>query len=273
MTPPEARPGSETRDRAIDGDPSAASAPLRQGVADGPSFEVRLDVFEGPFQLLLSLISEHRVDVCDVPIARLTEDYLRHIESMDRADLEVTTEFLVVAATLLALKAKALLPRPKTGDEEDEDEVERDLLIARLLEVQTFREVGEHLLALLLAGDRRFPPKPSTDDEALRQMPVLADISPNDLARVLIDVVRDSIKTVDTSRIVVDQVSTQEAAVELVRWLETDGPQTFGHVAQGRSLAWSVALFLAMLELAMRGEIDLGEGYTVGEIELKLVRA
>jgi hypothetical protein len=103
-------------------------------------------------------------------------------------------------------------------------------------------------------------------------MPVLADIAPADLARVLIEVIRDSIKTVDTTRIVVDQVSTQEAAVELVRWLET-GPSTFAHVARGRNLAWSVALFLAMLELAMRGEIELSEGYTVGELELTLLKA
>jgi segregation and condensation protein A len=236
------------------------------------TYEIKLDVFEGPFQLLLSLIGEQRVDVCDIPIARLTEDYLAHIGRMERTDLDVTTEFLVVAATLLALKAKALLPAPRT-EADDEDDVERDLLIARLFEVQTFRDVGEHLSALLLAGDRRFPPKPSTDDEALRRLPVLADISPADLARVLIDVVRDAVKTVDTSKIVVDQVSTQEAAVELVRWLETKGGGTFGTIARGRNLAWSVALFLAMLELAMRGEIELGEGTTVGDLRITLSRA
>jgi segregation and condensation protein A len=235
------------------------------------TFEVKLDVFEGPFQLLLSLISDARLDVCDVPIARLTEGYLAHIEAMEKADLDVTTEFLVVAATLLALKAKALLPRPRAGEDDEEDELERDLLIARLFEVQTFRSVGEHLIELLTAGDRRFEGKPSPDDQALRQLPVLADISPADLARTLVDIVRDSISTVDTSKIVVDQVSTQEAAVELVRWLD-DGPRSFATVARGRSLAWSVALFLAMLELAMRGEVELSEGLTVGELELSLVR-
>ncbi len=229
-------------------------------------------LFEGPFQLLLSLIGEQRLDVCDVPIARITEGYLAHIEAMEKADLDVTTEFLVVAATLLALKAKSLLPRQRQSDVDEEDELERDLLIARLFEVQTFRSVGEHLIALLIAGDRRFPPKPSPDDSSLRQLPVLADISPADLAKVLIDIVRDNIRTVDTSKIVVDQVSTQEAAVEMVRWLETDGPMTFAHLVRGRSLAWSVALFLAMLELAMRGEVELGEGYTVGDLELSLVR-
>jgi segregation and condensation protein A len=236
------------------------------------TYEVSLDVFEGPFHLLLGLISEQRVDVCDIPIARLCEDYLSRIDHMEKMDLEVTTEFLVVAATLLALKAKAILPRPKEEELDEEDRYERDLLIARLLEVQTFRSAGEHLAALLDVGEKRFPPKPATDDEALRALPVLGDIAPRDLARVLIDVVRDTMRTVDTSKIVVDQVSTQEAATELVRYLER-GPIRFASIAQDRNLAWSVALFLAMLELAMRGEIELGDGATVGELELRLAKA
>lgn len=234
------------------------------------TYEVKLDVFEGPFQLLLTLISEQRVDVCDVPIARLTEDYLGHLERMERADLDITTEFLVVAATLLALKAKALLPEP-SGERDEEDEVERDLLIARLLEVQTFRTAGDNLASLLATGDRRFPAKASHDDEALRGFPVLEGIAPSDVARTLIELVRELFRTVDTSKVVVDQVSTQEASVELIGRLE-GGPLTFGDVARGRNLAWSVALFLAMLELAMRGEIELGEGPTVGDLELRLAR-
>lgn len=235
------------------------------------SYEVKLEVFEGPFQLLLGLIADQRVDVCDVPIARLTEDYLAHIERMERTDLEVTTEFLVVAATLLALKAKALLPIVTTGETDEEDEIERDLLIARLLEVQTFRTSGETLAGLLESGDKRFPAKASSDDEALRTFPALGEMSAADLARTLLDLVRDSLRTVDTSKVVVDQVSTQEASSELVVRLES-GPLMFGDIARGRNLAWSVALFLAMLELAMRGEIELGHGSTVGELELRLTR-
>ncbi|MGH2760044.1 MAG: segregation and condensation protein A [Actinomycetota bacterium] len=235
------------------------------------SYEVKLEVFEGPFQLLLTLIAEQRLDVCDVPIARLTEGYLVHIEQMDRADLEVTTEFLVVAATLLALKAKALLPDPTVRDVDEDDEVERDLLIARLLEVQTFRTAGETLAGLLETGDRRFPAKASSDDEALRRFPALGEMSAADLARTLVDLLRDALRTVDTSKVVVDQVSTQEASAELVVRLES-GPLNFADIARGRNLAWSVALFLAMLELAMRGEIELGGGDTVGELELRLTR-
>ena len=235
------------------------------------SYEVKLDVFEGPFQLLLSLIAEQRVDVCDVPIAKLTEDYIGHIERMGRADLDVTTEFLVVAATLLALKARALIPRPHT-ELEDEEERERDLLIARLLEVRTFQDAGDHLSALLTDGDRRYSAVPAHDDEGLRLLPVLAGIDAAALARTLVEVVVDTLRQVDTSKIVVDQVSTQEAAEELVRELER-GPTRFDRVARGRGLSWAVALFLAMLELAMRGDIELSEGSTVGEIELRLRKA
>jgi segregation and condensation protein A len=233
------------------------------------TYEVKLEVFEGPFQLLLTLITEQRLDVCDVPIARLTEDYLGHLERMQGADLEITTEFLVVAATLLALKAKALVPRPSSDEGDDEDRVERDLLIARLLEVQAFQTAGDTLASLLTTGDRRFPAKASSDDEALRGFPVLEGMSPSDLARTLVELIRDTLRTVDTSKVVVDQVSTQEASAELVERLEA-GPLTFGDIARGRNLAWSVALFLAMLELAMRGELELGEGATVGELELRL---
>jgi segregation and condensation protein A len=235
-------------------------------------YQVKLDVFEGPFQLLLALITEQRVDVCDVPIARLCEDYLAHIEHIQHADLEVTTEFLVVAATLLAMKAKALLPKRGTDERDEAEELERDLLIARLLEVRTFQQVGAHIAGLLAEGDSRFPSRPASDDEALRRLPVLADIAPGDLARTLIEVVRETLRGVDTSKVVVDQVSTQEAAAELVRSLER-GPTSFATIARGRELAWAVALFLAMLELAMRGEIDLGEGTTVGDIELTLKRS
>ncbi len=235
------------------------------------TYEVKLDVFEGPFQLLLTLIGDQRLDVCDIPIRKLTEDYLAHIEHMEKADLEVATEFLVVAATLLSLKAKALLPTTTDASSDEADQVERDLLIARLLEVQTFQTAGDRLAALLAVGDDRFPSKASADDEAMRAFPALEGMSATDLARTLVSLVQDALRTVDTSKVVVDQVSTQEAAIELVGRLET-GELSFGEIAMGRNLAWSVALFLAMLELAMRGEIELSEGTTVGELRLRLIR-
>lgn len=233
------------------------------------SYEVRLDVFEGPFELLLALITERRLDVCDVPIARLTEDYLAHLELMHEMDLEVTTEFLVVAASLLQLKARSLLPR--TGEEETDlqQDLERDVLIARLLEVRTFQSAGALLAGWLADGDRRFGPVPAPDDPSLKVMPTLAGIRPSDLGQSLVRLVSEMARTVDLSLLIADEVSTEEAGAELLARLAR-GAATFRRLVAGRDLGWAIATFLAMLELSARGEIVLGQGERLGEIEVML---
>lgn len=232
------------------------------------TWNVKLETFEGPFQLLLSLIGERRVDVCDVPIARLCEDYLAHIEAMEKMDLEVTTEFLVVAATLLQLKARRLLPSD-AEDEVGEEDVERDLLIARLLEVRTFQAAGDHLAELLRAGDRYHPPAPAPDDESLRRLPVLADIRPADLGRTLVGIVLEAVRTVDTSLLVGGEVTSQDAVAAVIDGMR-EGARTFAELVRGRNLSWSVAIFCAMLELVMRGELALEGGLRLGDIRLEL---
>ncbi len=241
----------------------------RTAPPSGDAFEVHLDVFEGPFELLLELIGERRVDVCDVPIAQLTNDYLARLDRMRDMDLEPATEFLVVAATLLQLKARALLPSGEDAEAIPDDELERDLLIARLLEVRTFQAAGGHLSDLLGVGDRYHPPAPAPDDPALRRLPSLADIAPDDLARTLVACIRDQVRTVDTSLIVGEEVSTQEATEVITAGLRNAGTVRFGDLARGRPLPWAVAMFCAMLELAMRGEVLLGPGRRLGEIEIR----
>lgn len=241
----------------------------RTAQASGDAFEVHLDVFEGPFELLLELIGERRVDVCDVPIAQLTNDYLARLDRMRDMDLEPATEFLVVAATLLQLKARALLPSGEDAEAIPDDELERDLLIARLLEIRTFQAAGGHLSDLLGVGDRYHPPAPAPDDPALRRLPSLADIAPDDLARTLVACIRDQVRTVDTSLVVGEEVSTQEATEVITAGLRNAGTVRFADLARGRPLPWAVAMFCAMLELAMRGEVLLGPGRRLGEIEIR----
>lgn len=241
----------------------------REPLPDTEPFEVHLDVFEGPFELLLELIGARRVDVCDVPIAQLTNDYLARLDRMRQMDLEPATEFLVVAASLLQLKARALLPSGEQGEDLPDDELERDLLIARLLEVRTFQAAGGHLAGLLGAGDRYHPPAPAPDDPALRRLPTLADIAPDDLARTLVTCIRDQVRTVDTSLVVGEEVSTQEASEVITAGLRSAGTLRFADLARGRSLPWAVAMFCAMLELAMRGEVALGPGQHLGEIDIR----
>ena len=134
-------------------------APAEVAVPDDGKFKVRLTNFEGPFDLLLQLISQHTLDVTEVALHRVTDDFIAHIRGMGEAwDLDETTEFLVIAATLLDLKAARLLP---TGDVEDEDDLAlleaRDLLFARLLQYRAYKQVAALFAELEQGAFRRYP--------------------------------------------------------------------------------------------------------------------
>src|SRR3990170_8750914 len=106
------------------------------------AYEVKLEVFEGPIDLLLHLITRQRVDIYDVSISTIPDEYLKAVEQMTQLDLEIATGFLVVAATLLELKSARLLPSRRMDEAEAQLLEERDLLLARLVECTTFREAG-----------------------------------------------------------------------------------------------------------------------------------
>jgi len=122
------------------------------------AFEVTLSNFTGPFDLLLSLITKHRLDITEIALAEVTDEFLAHMAALDEWDLSRASEFLVVAATLLDLKAARLLPRGDVESEEDLELLEaRDLLFARLLAYRAFRQVADHLAALGREAAQRFP--------------------------------------------------------------------------------------------------------------------
>lgn len=133
-----------------DGSPAPADA-LSEAVAPSDAFRIALPNFEGPLDLLLHLIREHRVDILDIPIALITEKYLAHLERMREVDLDIAGEFLVMASTLLHLKSRMLLPREEVAGEADvetsqEPSDPRADLVRRLLEYQKYRDAAEHLL-------------------------------------------------------------------------------------------------------------------------------
>src|SRR4030095_13025981 len=124
-------------------------------------YVVKTEVFEGPFDLLLHLIARQRLDIWQVSLARITEDYLDEIKRMHELNLEVATEFLVVAATLLELKAARLLPSPDADPDEAEAVLEeRDLLFARLLQYRAYKQVAG-LFGARLAAPAACPPRPA----------------------------------------------------------------------------------------------------------------
>ncbi len=143
------------------------------------SYQVRTEVFEGPFDLLLHLIAKRELDIYDVSLAAITEEYLDHLKQMVELDLEVATEFLIVAATLIEMKAARLLPGPPR-DDDSLDVSDRDLLIARLLAYRAFKEAAERL-SQLLADNAGFVGRTAGPGEEF------ARLAPDLMARVSLD--------------------------------------------------------------------------------------
>jgi segregation and condensation protein A len=131
---------ADTRDR-VRAEPEATSSPIGR---PRPTVTIKLERFEGPLDLLLHLIKRDEIDIYDIPIARITQQYLAYIELMRALDLEVAGEFLVMAATLMRIKAKMLLPASPLGEEEEEGDP-REELVQRLLEYRQFKQAAETL--------------------------------------------------------------------------------------------------------------------------------
>lgn len=135
-------------------------------------FEIRLPQFEGPFDLLLFFIERDELDIQDVPIARITDDFLDYLHQMNSLNMEVASEFIFVASTLMRIKAKMLLPRPDLDDEGNEIDLKRDL-IQKLIEYKKFKELAEHFKAL--EYERFKQEKRGSIAEDLKQIALLAE--------------------------------------------------------------------------------------------------
>src|SRR5580692_6380862 len=163
-------------------DDSRAQAP-----SSTPGFEVHLDVFEGPFDLLLALISKHKLDITEVALSQVTDEFIAYIAARtDGWDLDQVSYFLVVAATLLDLKAARLLPSGEVEDEEDLALLEaRDLLFARLLQYRAYKEVAAVFAAKMALASRRFPRRVPLEPRFAELFPeVLLGLGPLELARI-----------------------------------------------------------------------------------------
>lgn len=235
-----------------------------------PAYHVSLSAFEGPFDLLLHLIARRKVDIYEIPIAAITDDYLAVIGQLDQLDLEVTTEFLVVAATLVELKAARLLP---SQDDPEVDELAleaRDLLYARLLDYRTFREAAAHLRDRLERFDGYIPREVRLEPQlaALRPEASLG-ISPDQLALIAARAFADRPADVlDLSHVQPVRMTVREAAGMILDELtRADGPLTFDELTAGcRHTAEVVVHFLACLELYKLDHVDLQQPENLGTL-------
>jgi segregation and condensation protein A len=259
--------------------------PMVCGVGRGPagilrvvSYAVQTDVFEGPFDLLLHLILRDEVDLYEISLTSIVDSFLAHLEGVVAAmDLEVTTEFLVIAATLVDLKARRLLPGPVDVEVDDELALfeQRDLLLARLIEAKTFRDAGNALELLAQAASRSWPRTAGLEERFVALAPdLLAGITPADVHAAWL---RVSSPAPPPPRVVLDHVApirvTMEDAVnDLMSRLPGAGQLTFRALTEGLTDRIEIIMrFLAVLELYKQGVIDLGQAVTFGDLEVTWV--
>jgi segregation and condensation protein A len=235
-------------------------------------YVVRTEVFEGPFDLLLHLIARQRVDIWQVSLSQITEDYLAEIKRMRELNLEVATEFLVVAATLLELKAARLLPSPDGEDEVEALLEERDLLFARLLQYRAYKQVAE-LFAARLAEQSAYVGRRVGAEDLLERIPpnLLTGVRPEDLARLAAAAFTPTpVPQVSTEHIAPPRLTVSEAVAELAGRLRGRGPTTFDALlGRGVPPIEVVINFLALLELYKRSLIELEQTATFGAITVR----
>jgi segregation and condensation protein A len=234
-------------------------------------YEVRTAVFEGPFDLLLHLIVRDQVDVYQVSLSRIVDAYVAEIERMGALDLEVATEFLLIAATLVELKTRRLLPG--LDDPEAEEELalleERDLLLARLLECKTFRDAGATLARLARVASLSWPRTAGLEQPFLSLVPdFLAAVTPDDVRRAFLRATEPKpVPQVDLDHVAPIRASVADAVGELSSALPGLGRVTFRRLTAGCEAPLEVIVrFLAVLELYKQGRIDVEQLATFGDL-------
>lgn len=240
---------------------------------DAP-FLVSLPVFEGPFDLLLGLIAKHRLDVTEVALARVTDDFLAHIRRDGRAwDLGKATEFLVIAATLLDLKAARLLPSAEVEDEDDLALLEtRDLLFARLLQYRAFKDVAAAFADRMAAEAGRHPRAVGLDPVLAGLLPeVVVGLGAQDFAALAARVLAPRpAPTVAVDHLHAPVVSVREQAALLVVRLRGRAGATFRElVADAGGPDVVVARFLALLELFRDARVGFEQAEPLGELTVR----
>ena len=270
--PPSPAVAQAERVATVEGAATAVGAASVEGAATG--FRVTLANFSGPFDLLLQLISKHKLDVTEVALHQVTNEFIAYIAAMgDDWDLDEASEFLVVAATLLDLKAARLLPAAAVEDEEDLALLEaRDLLFARLLQYKAFKEAAAHLAGLAETGGRRWPRAVALEPRFAEALPDLVlNIGPTRLAKLAAKALtpkRPPVVSIDHVHLV--RVSVREHAAALRNKLIQVRVATFRALcADCSSTLEVVARFLALLELYREGLVAFEQLQALGELTVR----
>jgi len=240
------------------------------------AYEVSTEVFQGPFDLLLHLILRDQLEIHDVSLASIVDAYLSELARLESLDLEVATEFLLIAATLVELKARRLLPDDRDVDLDEDLSLweERDLLLARLLECKTFKDAAVALARRQAAATRSVPRRCGPEERYLDLAPdLLAGVTPGDIhAAYRRAVTPPPEPVIDLFHVAPIRASVVDAVAELCVELPGAGRQSFRELTGALIERLEVVVrFLALLELFKQGLVDLHQAVTFGDIEIEWI--
>ena len=239
---------------------------------------VRLEVFDGPLDLLLHLIEKNKVDIFDIPIVLITEQYLAYVSSMDTKDMDVMSEFLVMAATLIRIKSKMLLPVEESGEEEEEDP--RQELVERLLEYKMYKYASFELKDRQIDAGRVFYKKPSIPEEIRNYKDevdyeeLLSDITLRKLQEIFDSVMQKQVDKIDPIRSKFGEIEKEEINIEdhmifLEEYAMLHGTFSFRKVLEhGSGKSYVIVTFLGILEMMKAGKVTIEQDNLFEDIQI-----
>jgi segregation and condensation protein A len=257
----------------VDGPVAEAPVGVEPGAEEAGGFRLTLSNFEGPFDLLLSLIAKHELDITEIALSKITDEFISYLRGIDTEDeLDQASEFLLVAATLLDLKVAGLLPQGELVDAEDVALLEaRDLLFARLLQYRAFKEAAAWFSQGIEAESTRHVRAVRLEEKYRKQSPDLVwTLSLGDFAALAaLAFAPREIPTVGLDHLHAPLVSIREQAAHVVALLRSGGPVTFRQLIAGADQRGVVvARFLAVLELYKHAAITFEQLEPLGELTL-----
>ena len=245
------------------------------------SYRVQIDAYQGPFDLLLQLASRQKVDIGAISVTQIADQYLAEVERMQELDLDIASDFLVVAATLLQIKAASLVPAQERAAVELDDEEfaelspeeTRDILVARLVNYKKFKNAAAALGARMEAESRMHPRHAGIEERFLDLVPdYLQGVTLHGLAVICADIAaRRETFLLEAEHIAAVPISMERHVEGIYRTMRSRSARTFSQLVGERPTPeLLVVTFLAVLELYKRGVVSIEQGETFGEMELQM---
>lgn len=235
---------------------------------DNADYKIHIESFEGPMDLLMHLIEKNKIDIYDIPIAKVTEQYLAYLEAMREFDIEVASEFLVMAATLLLIKSRMMLPKEKHEDEKNEDDP-REELLSRIIEYQRYKKISAVMADIAEAQSRHVGREPM--DIPIKHLPP-ENLSYDLLAEAFKNVMAVHEELAIPEEIVAhEEFRVEDQMVGIMRLLdERGGKLPFDMMFEKKSRSECIAAFLALLELVHKKAIRVRQAMIFSPIFIEV---